>query len=56
MSDSTDAMNWRAQIKNDHDLITKLANDMMWIKRILFATFVPVLLASVKFLVAGAPG
>jgi len=51
MSDNTDA-----QIKNDHDLLTRLANDMMWVKRVLFATFVPVLLASVKFLVIGASG
>ena len=40
----------------DHDLLTKLANDMMWVKRILFATFVPVILASLKFLIASATG
>lgn len=40
----------------DHDLLTKLANDMMWVKRILFATFVPVILASLKFLVTSTAG
>ena len=39
----------------DHDLLTKLANDMMWVKRILFAAIVPITLASFKFLLTWTP-
>ena len=36
----------------DHDLLTKLSNDMMWIKRILFAYGVPLALMSFKVLIS----
>ena len=38
--------------KEDHDLLTKLSNDMAWIKRILFAYGVPLALMSFKVLIS----
>ena len=37
----------------DHDLLTRLVNDMMWIKLILFAYGLPLALMSYKVLISG---
>ena len=39
--------------KNDHDLLTKLSNDMTWIKFILFTYGIPLGLISYKVLISG---
>lgn len=44
------------QIKTDHDVLMKLATDMVWVKRILFVANVPVVIACLKFLLINPSG
>ncbi len=41
---------------SDHDLLMTLANDMMWVKRILFALMVPVSIQTIVSLLGHAAG
>jgi len=43
-------------MKEDHDLLIELKNDVMWLKRYVFAVGIPIVLACVKFLYLGSPG
>ena len=41
---------------DDHDLLIELKNDVMWLKRYIFAVGIPIVLACIKFLYLSPSG
>jgi len=41
---------------SDHDLLMTLANDMMWVKRLMFVMVIPICIQTVVSLLGSASG